>query len=137
VVTTGLFLTGRTLRIVTLSGTKEDHSILAKKFHKLALPKCPTREDVVIFSQTFEAHCKDHAVDMVLINQRATSGQQAGGTGTFLTEGILLAISSCPVKRVHPATIKATDRKEIELKSIRPETAELKRAYDIAFEGLE
>ena len=66
-----------------------------------------------------------------------TTGQGAGGAATFRTEGIFLATSLCPVDLVHPATIRATDRKDGELKESRPDTQDLSKAYDFAFEALE
>jgi len=133
----GVFLKSNVARIVTLSGTRQDHLIVARKFNKLELPKNPTQDDVSVFSQAFKAFCLENAVDKIILNKRVTSGQGAGGPATFRTEGIILAVSPVPVSLVHPATITATNRKQVELKKCRPATADLGRAYDFSFEGLE
>jgi len=132
----GVFLKSNFARIVTLSGTRKMHTLLAVKFNKLDLPKHPTKDDVEVFSQAFKAFCVDNAIDKVVVNRRATSGQGAGGAGTFLTEGVLLAISPAPVEFVYSATIRATDRKQPALKSAKPTTVDLGKAFDLAFEGL-
>lgn len=136
-VVAGVFLKSNVARMVTLSGTRQDHSMVAKKFNKLELPKNPTQDDVNVFSQAFKAFCSDNTVDKVVINKRATSGQGAGGPATFRTEGVILAVSPVPVSLVHPATVAATHRKEAELKTCRPDTTDLGKAYDFSFEGLE
>ncbi len=136
-ISTGILLKGNVARIVTLSGTRKKHEMIAKKINKLELPKFPTKDDVETFVQAFNAHCRDNSVDVVVINKRATTGQGAGGAATFRTEGIFLATSPCPVDLVHPATIGATDRKDGELKESRPDTQDLSKAYDFAFEALE
>ena len=135
-VISGIFLKGNQARIVTITGTKSKHSLVAPKFNKLELPKHPSQEDVEIFIQAFKAYCADHSVDRVLVNRRAVSGQGAGGAGTFLIEGVLLAISPSSIDFIHSATIRATDRREVYLKVERPGTADLGKAYDIGFEGL-
>jgi hypothetical protein len=135
-VSAGLFLTGDTIRIVTLAGIREQHTQIAMKVNKLELGADPDQESVEAFCHTFWAFCSDNAIDMVVINRRATSGRGAGGGATFRTEGILLTTCPCPIKFVHPATIRATDRKHSGLKSARPPTKDLAKAYDLAFEGL-
>jgi hypothetical protein len=135
-ISAGLFLTGDTIRIVTLVGTREQHKQIAIKINKLELGADPDQEAVQTFCHTLRAFCADNAIDLVVINRRATSGQGAGGGATFRTEGILLTMCECPIKFVHPATIRATDRKHLGLKAARPSTKELSKAYDLAFEGL-
>jgi hypothetical protein len=135
-VVSGVFLKANEARIVTLTGSKNVHKLIAQKINKLSLPKNPTQDDVDIFSQAFKAYCADNSVDKVVVNRRATSGQGAGGAGTFLIEGILLAISPAPIEFVHSATVRATDKREIEKKNLRPETVDLGKAYDFGFEGL-
>ena len=135
-ISAGLLLKGNSVRIVTLAGTREKHKQVAPKVNKLELGADPDQDAVEAFCQTFRAFCADNNVDLVVINRRATSGQGAGGASTFRTEGILLAMSPCPIKFAHSATIRATDRKQLELKSGRPGTADLSKAYDLAFEGL-
>lgn len=135
-VVAGMFLKGYEARIVTLTGTRSAHSSVAPKFHKLKLEKNPTQDTVEVFTQAFKAFCSDNSVDKVIINRRAVAGQGAGGAGTFLLEGILLAISPATIEFVHSATIRASDRREIENKSQKPTTVDLGKAYDLAFEGL-
>jgi hypothetical protein len=136
VVISGIFLKANEARIVTLTGSKENHSLVAPRFNKLALPKNPTQDDVEVFAQAFKAYCADNSIDKVVLNRRATSGQAAGGSGTFLIEGVILAISPTLVEFVHSATIRATDRREGDLKIAKPKTVDLGKAYDVGFEGL-
>lgn len=135
-IVTGIFLKANQARIVTLSGSKASHELIADKFNKLDLPKNPTQDDVEVFVQAFRAHCTSNSIDKVVINRRAISGQGAGGAGTFLLEGVFLATSRAPVEFVHSATIRATDRRESDSKTEKPSTVDLRKAYDLAFEGL-
>jgi len=135
-VISGIFLKANEARIVTLNGTRDNHSIIAPKFNKLSLPKNPSQDDVEVFFQAFKAYCADNSVDKVVINRRATSGQGASGAGTFIIEGILLAISPAPIEFVHSATVRATDRRENDKKSERPKTVDLGKAYDFGYEGM-
>ena len=134
-VSAGVLLKGTTVRIVTLVGTQGEHKQIAPKVNKLELGADPDQEAVQTFCQAFGAFCADNAVDVVVMNRRATTGQGAGGAATFRTEGILLAKCPCPIKFVHPATIRATDRRHAGLKQARPHTVDLSKAYDLAFEG--
>jgi hypothetical protein len=136
-VSVGILLTGNVCRIVTLTGTKKKHDLIAKKFHNLELAKTPTQEDVQIFVQTLKAFCSDNSVDIISINYRNTKGEMAGGAATFRMEGIILASSPVPVQQIHSSTLAATTRKHGEQKSAKPSTVDLGRAYDLAFEGLE
>jgi hypothetical protein len=136
-VSVGILLKGSVCRVVTLTGTKKRHDLVAKKFHKLELAKTPTQEDVEIFVQALKAFCSDNSVDLLSINYRNTKGDMAGGAATFRIEGIILATSPAPVKQVHSSTLAATTRKHGEKKSVKPTTVDLGRAYDLAFEGLE
>ncbi|WP_080432402.1 DUF3010 family protein [Burkholderia ubonensis] len=110
--------------------------MVASRFNKLELIKHPTQDDVEVFAQALKAFCAEHAIDKMVVNRRATSGQGAGGAGTFLIEGVLLATSPVPLEFSHSATVAATDRKESTLKIHRPTTADLGKAYDLAYEGL-
>ncbi|MGL1931937.1 MAG: DUF3010 family protein [Desulfotalea sp.] len=135
-VISGILLKANEARIVTLTGSRKTHSLLAPKFNKLLLPKNPLQEDVAVFVQAFKAYCIDNSVDGIVINRRVTRGQAAGGAGTFLIEGVLLSISSVPIEFIHSATIRATEKRENELKTKKPQTVDLAKAYDLAFEGL-
>lgn len=132
----GVMLKGNVARLVALSGRQSTHTVVKSRVNKLELPKNPTKDDVDTFVQAFKSFCAVNAVDLVAINRRATSGQGAGGAGTFIAEGVLLASSPCPVEFFHPATIKATDRKKAALKTSRPDTVDLGNAYDLGFERL-
>ena len=122
-VISGVFLKANEARIVTLTGNRDTHELVAPKFNKLSLTKKPTQDHVDIFSQAFKAYCADNSIDKVAVIRRATSGQGAGGAGTFLIEGILLAVSPAPIEFVHSATVRATDRREAEKKVHKPQTA--------------
>jgi hypothetical protein len=132
----GVMLMGNVARLVALLGQQSAHTVVKSRVNKLELPKNPTKDDVDTFVQAFRSFCAVNAVDLVAINRRATSGQGAGGAGTFIAEGVLLASSPCPVEFFHPATIKATHRKKAALKTSRPNTADLGSAYDLGFERL-
>ncbi len=136
-IVTGVLLEANEARIVTLDGSRATHRLIVEKFNKLQLPKNPSQEDVAVFSQAFSAHCLANKVDKVVINRRATAGQGAGGAGTFLLEGVLLATSPAEVSFAHPQTMKATDRRAGDSKQQKPSTVDLGKAYDIAYEGLE
>lgn len=135
-VISGILLKANEARIVTLTGSKDKHILIAPKINKFLLPKNPTQDDVSIFSQAFKAYCTDNSIDKLVINRRATSGQGAGGAGTFLIEGVLLAVSPAPIEFVHPATVRATDKRGLYKKTQKPQTVDLGKAYDLGFEGL-
>lgn len=132
----GLLLKANEARIVTLSGTRASHSLVAEKFNKLAVPKNPTQQDIAAFVQALQSFCSANQVEKVLLNRRATTGQGAGGAGTFVLEGVILACSPVPVDFAHPATMKATERKAGDSKAQKPTTIDLGKAYDLAYEGL-
>lgn len=136
-ISAGFLLKGSLCRIITLSGSRNQHVRIADNFHKLELAPNPSQEDVEVFVQAIKAFCSDNSVDLMTINYRIAKGDHAGGVATFRIEGIILASSPVPVKQVHSATIAATNRKHSDLKSIKPTTVDLGRAYDLAFEGLE
>ena len=135
-VISGIFLKANEARLVTLTGSRDAHSLVAQKINKMSLPKNPKQDDVDIFSQAFKAYCADNSVDKVIINRRATTGQGAGGAGTFLIEGVLLAVSPAQIEFVHPATVRATEKREGIKKIHKPQTVDLGKAYDFGFEGL-
>lgn len=132
----GMMLKGNVARLIALSGRQTDHTVVKSRVNKIELPKNPSKDDVDTFVQAFKSFCAVNAVDLIAINRRAISGKGAGGAGTFIAEGILLATSPCPVDFFHPATIKATNRNRAVLKTLRPETVDLGNAYDLSFERL-
>ncbi|AQS37947.1 Protein of unknown function (DUF3010) [Shewanella psychrophila] len=132
----GLFLKANEVRMVSLSGTRESHELVAPKVNKLTLNKSPTREEVSKFVAEIKAYCGEHQVELIVMNRRASKGQGAGGAGTFLMEGVILASSMISVDLVHPATIRATDKRTLTLKDLKPKTVDLGKAYDLAFELL-
>lgn len=132
----GMLLKGHQARIVTLSGTRDSHELKSPKFNKLELPPHPTQDDVEVFVQAIHAHSVKEGVDKIVINKRSVSGIGAGGAGTFLIEGVLLAVCKAVIEPSHLKTIEATDKKLAHLKIERPGTKDLGVAYDLAFEGL-
>ncbi|PLC42737.1 DUF3010 domain-containing protein [Ralstonia pickettii] len=132
----GVYLKANLARIVTLAGDRSSHLIVASRFNKLELAKNPTQDEVEVFVQAIKAFCAENSIDGIVVNRRATAGQGAGGAGTFIIEGVLLATSPAPLKFVHKATITATDRREQQFKAQRPGTVDLGTAYDLAYEGL-
>jgi hypothetical protein len=134
----GILLKGNGARIVTLSGTRAAHTRLLTAFHKLDLPAKPTQADVEAFVQTLQAYCADNGIDILCLNQRTTGkGTHAGGSASFRNEGIILASSPVPVQLFHPATASAAIKKDgPDSSTIRPETVDLRKAYDLAFTGL-
>jgi hypothetical protein len=135
-VISGIFLKANEARVVTLVGSKDSHELIAPKVNKFSLPKNPEQDDVDVFSQAFKAYCSENSVDKIIVNRRATNGQGAGGAGTFIIEGILLAVSSAKIEFIHPATVRATDKREGAKKCHKPSTVDLGKAYDFGFEGL-
>ncbi|MEI6859455.1 MAG: DUF3010 family protein [Shewanella sp.] len=132
----GLFLKANEVRMVSLSGTRGSHELMASKINKLTLNKNPTQEEVSQFSTEVKAYCDEHKIDQIMLNRRASKGQGAGGAGTFLMEGVILATSIIGVDLVHPATVRATDKRAHTLKLLKPKTVDLGKAYDLAFELL-
>ena len=90
-ISAGFLLKGGLCRIITLSGTKNQHLRIADKFHKLELASNPSQEDVEVFVQAIKAFCSDNSVDLIFINYRNVKGNHAGGAATFRIEGIILA----------------------------------------------
>jgi len=132
----GMFLKANEVRIVTLNGTRTAHELLAPKTNKFTLIKNPSQEEVVAFGEQIKAFCIEHSIDKLVLNRRASKGQGAGGAGTFLMEGVILALSPSCVELVHPATVRATDKRTSEFKALKPKTVDLGKAYDLAFELL-
>ncbi len=137
---TGMFLKGNFAHIVTLDGTQSKHSMLDQNFNTMELVKNPTQKDVGALRKKIETYIEKNNITQIVLNRRITAGQMAGAPGTFLWEGILLSLSPVPLKFVHAATIRATNKKKGELKVLKSENPEENvprdKAYDFAFEGL-
>jgi Protein of unknown function (DUF3010) len=133
----GIFLKGNFANIVTLEGTKKEHVFVDEDFNSVELGKNPTQKDVVALGKTITSYIEKNKITEIVLNRRITAGQMAGAPGTFLWEGILLTMSPVPLKFVHAATVRATDKKSADLKESKPtENVLLGKAYDFAFEGL-
>lgn len=134
----GFFLKGNAANIVTLDGTRQSHEWVDERFERMELGKNPTQKDVAVLRQSLGEYIERNGVTRITVNRRVTAGQMAGAAGTFLWEGILLATSPVPLKFVHVATLRATDKKDGALKTKKPpeEKVLLAKAYDFAFEGL-
>lgn len=130
----GALLKANLVRLVILDGTRANHVRLAEKVNKFELPKNPSQEDVRAFVDEVKRHLKEQGVEKVILNRRGTTGKMAGGAGTFILEGVFLSMADFEVELVHSATLAATGRKEAELKTCQPKTADLAKAYDLAFE---
>ncbi|MCL1137625.1 DUF3010 family protein [Shewanella pneumatophori] len=135
-VVSGLFLKANEVRVVSLSGSRGEHQVIAPKVNKFSLLKNPEQADVKQFIAQLQTYLVEHNVEKVVLNRRATTGQGAGGAGTFLMEGAILASIDVAVEFVHPATLRATDKRCSELKSLKPTTVDLGKAFDLAFESL-
>jgi hypothetical protein len=136
----GMFLKGNFAHIVTLEGTQDKHAFIDQDFKSMEMVKNPTQEDVAALREKIEKYVEKNKITQIILNRRITAGQMAGAAGTFLWEGILLATSPVPLTFLHQATIRATDKKKGNLKTLRsgePENAFTDKAYDFAFEGLE
>ena len=133
----GILLKGNGARVVTLAGTRSAHTRLLDVFHKLDLAAKPTQADVEAFVQTLRAYCADNDIDVLCLNQR-TMGKSthAGGSASFRNEGIILATSPVPVKLIYPATTAAAIKRDGVDDTIRPDTTDLGKAYDLAYTGL-
>jgi hypothetical protein len=132
-----MFLKGNLANIITLKGTQGSHERVDETFDKLELEKNPTQESVLALKRTLFDYIERNAVSEIVLNRRVTAGQMAGAAGTFLWEGILLSLSPVPLKFIHVATVRSTDKKCGDLKRLKPEGDEvLGKAYDFAFEGL-
>ena len=132
----GVFLKANEVRVVCLSGSRKVHLVVAPKTNKFSLVKNPTQAEARAFVALINTYINEHKPDKLVINRRATTGQGAGGAGTFLMEGAILASVEVEVEFVHPATLRATDKRCSELKSAKPKTVDLGKAYDLAFECL-
>lgn len=132
----GIYLKSNLLRIVTLSGSKQEHCIIEPKFHKIEIPKDNDIDSIKLVQSTLIAFYKNNKIEAIGINGRTTRGQAAGGPLSFKSEGVLLASSSVQIKSIFSATTRASDRKRPENKTNKPSTIDLGKAYDIAFEML-
>ncbi len=138
---TGMFLKGNFAHIVTLAGTQAKHDLVDRDFKNMELGKNPTQEDVAAIRENISKYIEKNSITQIVLNRRVTAGQMAGAAGTFLWEGILLVVSPVPLKFIHAATIRATNKKKGALKTLKSqnpeENVQFDKAYDFAFEGLE
>lgn len=132
----GIFLKANEVRLVTLKGSRTEHQVIAPKVNKFSLVKNPSQTETREFVTQLQAYISEHNIAKLVLNRRATTGQGAGGAGTFLMEGAILASVEVEVEFVHPATMRATDKRCSELKQVKPKTVDLGKAYDLAFECL-
>ncbi len=132
----GFFLKANEVRVVSLDGSRDSHQLVISKLNKLTINKNPTQEEVAVFIEQVQGYCALHHIEKVVLNRRASKGLGAGGAGTFLMEGVILACAKVSVELIHPATLRATDKRTSELKGLKPKTVDLGKAYDLAFELL-
>jgi hypothetical protein len=133
----GFFLKGNFAHIVTLDGSRSRHGFVDETFDKVEIGKNPTQKDVAVLGETIKEYIERNKISEIVLNRRVTAGQMAGAAGTFLWEGILLTMSPVPLKFVHAATIRATDKKSGDLKTLKSEeNVPQGKAYDFAFEAL-
>ncbi|GIU30225.1 DUF3010 family protein [Shewanella schlegeliana] len=132
----GCFLKANEVRLATLAGCRSEHRVIAPKTNKFSLVKNPSQAETREFVAQIKTYLVDHNVSKLVLNRRATTGQGAGGAGTFLMEGAILASVEQEVEFIHPATLRATDKRCSELKQVKPKTVDLGKAYDLAFECL-
>lgn len=133
---TGINLKADLLRIVTLSGTKSEHTRLEEKFNKVQIPRDNGVNELKEVRDILISYFKNNSIERVAVNGRAVKGQMAGSPLSFKSEGFLMGILDLEIKNIFSATLRATDRKRADEKSCRPSTKDLGVAYDIAFELL-
>lgn len=135
---TGIFLKGNAANFVTLNGTREGHEPVDTGIERIELQKNPSAKEVAGVVADLRGMVEKNDITHFVINRRVTAGQMAGAAGTFIWEGILLSSSPIPLKFVHVATLRATEKKQGDLKTHKPpeEKPGLAKAYDFAFEGL-
>lgn len=136
-ITTGVLLKANEARLVSLSGTRGQCQLVASQVNKIVIAKNPTQQDIAEFISALQAYLSSVGSNALIVNRRATTGQGAGGAGTFILEGVILACVAQPVEFIHPATIRATDKRWAEQKTCRPKTQDMAKAFDLAFEGLD
>ena len=135
---TGVFLKGNAANFVTLNGTRQQHEWVESGLERIELQKNPTQKEVSGIISNLKAFVEKNGVTAFVLNRRVTAGQMAGAAGTFIWEGLLLAASPIPLNFVHVATLRSTEKKQGELKTLKPPEEKLgqAKAYDFAFEGL-
>jgi len=133
----GINLKSNRLRIVSLSGDKNNHARIEESFHQLEFPKSNDIDQIHIIRETILAFIHRNNIEAISINGRAATGPKSGGGLTFKTEGFLLGITPVPIQNIFTATVNATNRKQQELKTNQPKTKDLAKAYDLAFEALQ
>ncbi|ACS78888.1 DUF3010 family protein [Maridesulfovibrio salexigens] len=133
----GMYLSGNSCRIVAVGGNKESHEVLDVKTNKISINKNPSSSDAVNFANSIQDYCDENGVDKIVYNKRISKGKMASSEESFIMEGVILASVSVEAERVHSKTLKATQDKFGDLKTEKPSTADLGRAYDFAFEGLD
>lgn len=75
-VISGIFLKANEARIVTITGSKDAHKLVAPKINKLSLPKNPTQDDVDVFSQAFKAYWDQGVRELETENDRLRINDQ-------------------------------------------------------------
>lgn len=133
---TGINLKADLLRIVTLSGTRENHIRLEEKFNKVKIPRDNNPQELKEVRELLLTYFRKNNIERVAVNGRAMSGQMSGSPLSFKSEGFLMGILDMEIKNIFSATLRSTDRKRGDEKSCRPSTKDLGVAYDIAFELL-
>lgn len=132
----GINLKADLLRIVTLSGTKSNHVRIEEKFNKIKIPRDNNISELTLVKDTLITFFNTNNIEGIAVNGRAIAGQMSGSPLSFKSEGFLIAITNIQIKNIFSATIRATDKKGIDLKTCKPTTKDLGVAYDIAFELL-
>lgn len=128
----GIELKGSEARFVILRGTKQTFEELSPNFKKVTLQDHSSQELVRSFVQTVYQHLREQGVCSCVVNARNTKGDHAGGPVSFKLEG-LIQMGPCPVRLIHPATLRASLKRYPIPESYAPSHAYLRVAAELAF----
>lgn len=134
--TSGMYISGKIVRIVTLKGTKENHERIANDFHKFDIDDTTSSNEMKLFVDALSSYLQENEIEKIGINARPASGRFSGSADTSRIEGAIVATSNINVEFIFSQTITANNKKYGMLKTVRPTTNALGRAYDLAFEVL-
>ncbi|MDP3044658.1 MAG: DUF3010 family protein [Bacillota bacterium] len=103
----GIELSGSEAHIVTLRGSKLNHTIVAPDMKKLVLSATESQADIRSFRATFCSFLSETKIDRAGIVKRTSKGSFAAGGLSFKLEAL---IQSCDITVVlaHPRTLEKT-----------------------------
>ncbi len=106
----GIELASSEARLVVLSGTKDNYSLVETSPPKIILGDDENPDEVKAFKNAIDAFFREYHVEKIAIKKRNKKGEYSGGPLSFKMEGLIQLYPSCRIVLISPQSISAAKR---------------------------